>query len=103
MPFLSFKPLFAPIVQLTPGLTEIVAAVPDKRIRVYGYLVVLDVAGRFRFIGAADLTGNIPVAANGGVAIGAGLFPVFESEISTPLSIVTVSGVANGHLVYALA
>lgn len=95
--------LFAAISQGSAGTTQLVAAGASTKVKVVSYLIVLDVAGSFKFTdGAVDLTGAVPVAANGGAAIaGQPSAHLFETAaVNRPLNIVTVTGKAFGHFSY---
>ena len=93
----------AEIDQGGAGTTTLVTAVPEYEICVLNYLVVLNVAGTFAFSdGTTWYTGDIPVAANGGVFAGAtdAENPLFITAKGAPLQITTVTGSAHGHLRY---
>lgn len=95
--------LFATISQGAAGTTSLVAADAAAKIKVVSYVVVLDAAGSFKFTdGVADLSGVMPVAANGGVsAIGQPSAHLLETgAVNRALSITTVTGKAFGHFSY---
>lgn len=95
--------LFAAITQAAAGTTQLVAADAAAKIKVVSYVVVLDAAGSFKFAdGVADLSGVMPVAANGGVsAVGQPSSHLLETAaVNRALSITTVTGKAFGHIAY---
>lgn len=96
-----------PIDQASAGTTELIAAVPFKRIRVLNYVVVLAGEGTYAFSDGQDWhSGAIPVADRGGAAPNAGPnprlephpAPLFACGVGLPLQITTVGGSAHGHL-----
>lgn len=98
-------PKFAPIAASTSGDNEVVAAVVGKRIRVLKYTIVAAGAVAAKFAtaagGATDLTGPMPMPANGGV--GGAYCPIglFETEAAEALVLNLSAGVAvAGHLTY---
>ena len=97
--------LFGVITQGAAGTTELVAADATKKVKLVSYVVVLDAAGSVKFTdGTADLTGVMPMAANGGVASpGQPAAHLLETAaVNRPLNIVTVTGKAFGHFSYYL-
>ena len=97
--------LFGVITQGAAGTTELVAADATKKVKLVSYVVVLDAAGSVKFTdGTADLTGVMPIAANGGVASpGQPAAHLLETAaVNRPLNIVTVTGKAFGHFSYYL-
>lgn len=101
---LKHNSLFIIISQVSPGTTELVPASIDKRICVINYVLVMSAAGTVKFIDSdGDLTGAMPIVANGGIsASGEATNCWFETGINKPLSIVTTGGMAFGHLSYIL-
>lgn len=89
------------IDQAGPGTTELLAASPGYKYVVINYTLTLDAAGTFAFSdGVAWLTGDIPVAANGGASTGNATqqYPHFSTGVGRPLSITTTGGGASGHM-----
>jgi len=83
------------------GTTELIAAAPGYRYAVINYTVVMSAAGTYAFSDGTDwLTGDIPVATNGGVSSphAEQEYPLFVGGVSRPLSITTTGGSAHGHL-----
>ena len=82
------------------GTTEIVAAVPNRTIRIVSYSVVLAAAGTFAFSDGTDWkTGDYPIAANGGIAETATADdPLFVCAAGRPLSITTTGASAHGRV-----
>ena len=82
------------------GTTELVAAVPERTIRIISYSVVLSAAGTFAFSDGTDWkSGDYPIAANGGIAeAGTADDPLFVCEEGRPLSITTTGGSAHGRV-----
>jgi hypothetical protein len=91
---------FIPIIQSGAGANQLIAGDTTRRIKVCGYVCVLSAAGTLKFTdGDGDLTGNMALAANSGVAApGQASSPWFQTGINKALSIVTTGGAANGHL-----
>ena len=96
--------LFAAIAQGGAGTTQLVAADATKKIKVANYVFVMSATGTAKFIsGAGDLTGAMPIVANGGVsAPGQTSSHWFETPTNSALSIVTTTGAATGHISYFL-
>lgn len=90
------------ISQGAAGTTQLLAAFGAFATRITGYMVVMDAAGTFKFNdGTADLTGAIPVAANGGVVmVGQATSPVLNLLSNRPFKIITTGGKAFGHFTY---
>ena len=85
------------------GTRTLVAGVAGKRIKVYSYLVVATAAGTVKFLntGAADLTGTMSFAANGGASAPSGEDPWFSTAVGASLDIAT-SAATEGHLAYVI-
>ena len=98
-------------ISIVSGTTQaVVAAVPNRKIRVLNYTLISDTAGTYKFQSAStDITGAIPVAANGGAspnghgALPDGQIGLFETAAGEALNLV-FSTTANigGHLAYQL-
>lgn len=90
------------------GTTEIVAAVPGRNIAVLNYALVLGGEGTLAFSDGTEwLSGDMPLAANGGVAASAGAkgkhgphdAPLMLTKApGRPLSITTTGASAHGHV-----
>lgn len=96
------------VAQGAAGATDLVVA-PGAGARIYVVKIVLalDAAGTIKFTegtGPTDLTGAIPVSANGGfVVIGTNGEPVLQTNTqNSKLSITTVTGKAQGWIAYYL-
>lgn len=97
--------LFGAITQGAAGTTQLVAADATKKVKIASYTIVMDAAGSVKFTdGTVDLSGVMPMAANGGVAQpGQPAGHLLETAaINRPLNIVTVTGKAFGHFSYFL-
>lgn len=81
------------------GTTTLRAAVPHFRIEVINYVVVLSADGTFAFSDGTDwLSGDMPVAAKGGVSARGGVgTPLIVGGVGRPLQITTTGGSAHGH------
>lgn len=102
------------IISISGGTSaDIVAAVQDKRIRVINVTVLTNTAGTIKFCSGNtpnDITGAMPVAANGGFSASSSLrtasgefAPLFETASGEKLSIVSsVSANVGGFLTYVL-
>lgn len=102
------------VISISAGTSaDIVAAVPNKRIRVIGVTVLTNTAGTLKFCsgtGPTDITGAMPCAANGGFSATSSLrtasgefAPLFETAAGEKLSIVSsVSANVGGFLTYVL-
>jgi len=85
--------------------SEVVAAVPGRRIRVMAFFFVCGDTGTTAvFLSASDpISPLIDNAANGGAAPGESKLGWFETERGEPLKVTTGAGSATGvHVVYAL-
>ena len=100
---------FASISTSSSGDTTVVAAQPNRKIRVICYTVVAagDVSVRFKSGASTNLTGAMALATNGGAApSGAGISPsgfvgLFETAVGEALVINLSAAVAvGGHLTY---
>ena len=82
------------------GTTELLAAAVGQPFSVVSYFVVLSGAGTFAFSdGTTWFTGDIPIAANGGVAeSGSTRDPLFTCGRGKPLRITTVGASAHGRV-----
>lgn len=104
-------------ISIAAGTTQtVVAAQSGRKIRVVNYTVISDTAGTYKFQSynadtttATDLTGAIPVAANGGASpTGAGLqadglMGLFETLPGESLRIVfSTTANVGGHLAYQI-
>lgn len=79
------------------GTTELKAASAGDAIQVISYFVVLSGAGTYAFSdGTQWYTGDIPVAANGGVVESGGI--LFTCGRGRPLNITTVGASAHGRI-----
>lgn len=102
-PIRGYDVKHATIVASASGATQVVAAVAAKRIRVLGYTLVAAGAVTVKFqSNATDLTGALPLAANGGVSAAGGPYvPSFETAVGDPLNVNLGGAVAvAGHLTY---
>lgn len=102
---------YAAISASSSGNTTMVAAVPERRIRVLSYTVVADSAVVVKWkSGSTDISGDMSLAANGGMSPNssglspAGFVGLFETGIGEGLILNLSSAVAvGGHLTYVLA
>jgi len=89
------------IDQVGAGTTTLLAAQgADWQIDVINYVVVMSAEGTFAFSDGTDwLSGDMPVAINGGVSAAAGslLEPLMQGGKGRPFSITTTGGSAHGH------
>jgi hypothetical protein len=97
------------VTQGAAGSTDLVA-IPGAGIKIYvvSIVITLDAGGSIKFTegtGPTDLTGVIPVAANGGfVVLGDSEAPVLQTNTAnSKLSIVTATGKAFGWIRYFTA
>lgn len=93
--------VFVSIDQGGAGTTELIAASGAARYAVVNYVVVMSGAGTVAFSDGTDwLTGDMPFAANGGVAAAYGTqdYPLFVGGQGRPLSITTTGASAHGHM-----
>lgn len=89
----------AAIAQTAAGTTQVVAAVASKRIRVTGFVIVMNAAGTAKFQSAStDKTGAMSFAANGGASSD---IPILCAT-NEALNIVTATSFANGYVSYQL-
>ncbi len=101
----SIKPeiksdLFSVVIATTGGTSVIVSGVPNFCISVDNYTVVASGASSIKFLsGSNDITGNMSIGANGGVATNGG--QVVKTNVNESLSIAATGSVA-GHLSYRL-
>lgn len=100
----GFNYQFASIVASASGATQIVAAVPNKRIRVINLEVSALAAVNIKWQSAAnDLTGLFYVAGNGGEVLPTSEVGWFQTNPGEALNINLSAAVAvGGHLVYSL-
>lgn len=93
----------APIIQAAPGTTEIVAAVPGKRIVLLGYHGTISDIGTLQWkSGSNNKSGAMPVDQRSGFVVpntGRGIFATNPGEA---LNITTVGGAYNGVAAYRL-
>lgn len=96
--------VYGSITQGGVGTTLLVAADATRHIKVINYVIVMSAAGNCKFIDSAgDLTGNMPLAANSGVAASSdSSTPWFQTGVNKSLSIVTTGGAVFGHFAYFL-
>lgn len=102
-PIRGYDVKHAVIATAAAGATQLVAAVVGKRIRVLGYTLVAAAAVTAKFQSATnDLTGALPLAANGGASpTGAPQVPLFETNVGEALNVNLGGAVAvAGHLTY---
>jgi hypothetical protein len=97
--------LFASVSTAGSGDTEIVAAVPNKKIRVVNYALVANAAVSAKWkSGSTDKTGAMPFAANGGISCPGSSDSVwFETATGEALNL-NLSGAVqvSGHVSYFL-
>ena len=101
---------FAAISASSSGDNTVVAAVPNRRIKVLNYVAIAasDVSAKWKS-GSTDISGAMAFAANGGVApVGGpntpvGMVPLFQTEQGEAL-VLNLSGAISvaGHLAYVL-
>lgn len=91
----------ASINQGAAGTDILVAAQTGLKVRVISYAVVVGSAATVKFTGSGDLTGAMPLAANGGISA-VGDKPLFSTTAGQALSIVTTGAAAKGYLSYVL-
>lgn len=102
-PIRGYDVKHAPITSAASGSNLLVAAVAGKRIRVLDYTIVAAGAVTAKFQSAAnDLTGALPLPANGGASVaGAPAVPLFETNVGEALNLNLGGAVAvAGHLTY---
>lgn len=102
-PIRGYSVKHAPIVASASGASQVVAGVAGKRIRVLGYTLVAAAAVTAKFqSNATDLTGALPLAANGGVSAASGPdVPSFETAAGETLNVNLGGAVqVGGHLTY---
>lgn len=102
-PIRGYDVKHAAIAAASSGSNALVAAVAGKRIRVLSYTLVAAAAVTVKFQSAAnDLTGALPLAANGGVsAAGAAGAPLFETNVAEALNVNLGGAIAvAGHVTY---
>ncbi len=88
------------INQAGAGTTQLLAGQGvDFAIMVVSYVIVMSADGTFSFSDGTDwLTGDLPIAAKGGVAAQGSLSaPLLICGEGRPLSITTTGGAADGH------
>lgn len=99
-PFDQFGEQTAAIAQTAAGTTEVVAAVANKKIRVTGWVIVMNAAGTAKFQSAStDKTGTMSFAANGGASVNG--VPILCAS-GEALNLVTATSFANGYVSYQL-
>ena len=82
------------------GTTLVASAVAGKRHKVLGFVLGASATGTFKFIdGAGDLMGPVTASKDNPVVTMGG-FPIVETAINSPLSIVTTGLAARGVVVY---
>lgn len=82
------------------GTTELVSAESQYRVEVLNYVIVMSSDGTFAFSDGTDwLSGDMPIAAKGGVAVAIGQVevPLMIGGRGRPLSLTTTGGSAHGH------
>mgnify|MGYP000857457830 CR=1 FL=1 len=87
---------YVPVAQGAAGTTQLIAASPGRRHKILGAVIVLDAAGSVKFSDGSDITGPMSMDANGGFVWPAGNFPYTQTAVGSALSIVSVTGKANG-------
>ena len=94
----------APIIASASGATQLVAAVPGKKIRVLSYVIVANGAVNVKFQSAStDLTGLLYFAANGGAVSGMEGLGCFQTAVGEALNVHLSGNVAvGGHLTYVV-
>lgn len=96
---------FAAVAATVDGLNTVIAGVAGQRIRVLGYVLVIDVAGT---IAVEDTGGPVlaqfPLAANGGASYAGGVeAPAFQTAVGQGLAIRNPAGVDTlGHITYVV-
>lgn len=96
---------YGSIAQGGAGTTALVNADATRRVKLVSYVVIMDVAGTFKFNdGTVDLSGAMPVSNTGGaVVLGEPTAPIMQTAaINRPLNIITTTGKASGHFSYFL-
>lgn len=92
--------IYVPVAQGAAGTTVLAAASPNQKHKIIGVVLMLDATGTLKFIdGSGDLTGAMPIAANGGFVLPSSLFPYTQTATNSALSLVTVTGKATGVVV----
>ena len=82
------------------GTTLIASAVAGKRHKVIGFVLGASATGTFKFIdGAGDLMGPVTAIKDNPVVIMGG-FPIVQTAMNSPLSIVTTGLAARGVVIY---
>jgi hypothetical protein len=91
------------VVAAGAGDTQVIAAVAGSRIAVMGYVIVASAAGvnpKWRS-NASDISGAMPLAANGGVVCPESGEPWLMTNVGEALQLNTAgAGSIGGHLVY---
>lgn len=89
---------YVSVAQGAAGTTVLAAADAAKKHKVVSAVIILDVAGSVKFTDSSgDLTGAMPVAANGGFVLSNTINPYTETgAINRALNLVTVTGKAFG-------
>lgn len=92
---------YVPVSQVaTPGTTVLAAASPGNRHKVIGCILTMHAKGTLRFTdGGGNLTGDMTVALDGGFVLPNSIFPYTQTAVNSALSLVTVTGAANGVVV----
>lgn len=91
----------------TAATADLVPLSATQKIRVLSYVIVAAGAVNVKFTGgtgpAVDLTGAMPLATNGGVAVSSAGVGLFETAINSKLTI-NLSGAVqvSGHVAYIL-
>ncbi len=93
-----------PIAVTVSGATALVAAVSQKKIRVWGYSLMAYGAVGVKFQSSAtDLTGLYAQTANGGIVEPSGMLPIFDCNANEALNINLDTAVTvGGRLMYEL-
>lgn len=104
---LELQPKFVAVNATVNGDNEMVASVSNRHIRVLGYTLGADAAVGAAFedgAGGAELSGQIPFAANDKLVVPNSQYGHFETSVSTALSLeLDANANVRGHLVYVEA
>lgn len=88
---------YVSVAQGASGSTTLAAASPGNKHKIIGAMLFMSAAGTLKFVdGAADLTGAMDIAANGGFVLPVNIIPYQVGSTNTALSITTTVGLAKG-------
>lgn len=94
---------YVSIDQTGAGTTDIASASSGQRCKIVSAFLIIAAVGTCKFIDeSGDLTGALPLDANGGFVLPASLVPYAVGSVNSKVSVVTTGGAVKGCIGYIL-